>query len=135
MYEGDEKSSGQQAVLSSLGLYKDRHLSLTVTSINGISVNQTRTSEFLLLPGSYSVRVQALQDFRPSLFASTWNAAIMDVQLKAEAGHTYIPQAEIGDKWIRIFFEDLGENFPRECIPLRKVVPGRSDIPVTHECR
>lgn len=133
VYDGVEKPPEHHAVLSSLGLYKEDHLSLIVTAISGKDVDTNRTSEFLLLPGDYTIKIRALHDLKGLAFIS-WKEATLEVPLHAVAGHTYIPKGYIKDQKISVDFSDLGISYPRGCLPLRQAFPQRSDISVPSGC-
>lgn len=127
-YDGPDLERSDVAILSSVGFYKERKLSLVVWKIDGKSQDNSRTAEFLLLPGAHQVLVDARNDLicgasGPGLGCS-WKEATIEVNLIAEKGHSYIPNAHIEDGLVRIFFVDAGLDFPRDCLPLVRSVNG-----------
>lgn len=134
MYDGNAKTSSEQAVLASQGLYVEKRLALTVVAINGKEVPKNRTADYLLLPGTHVVTLDAYHDQKVEGLLLTWKRAMIDVKLNAKAGHSYMPQAEIQGDTFEPSFLDLGTSFQRGCMPLRVAFPGRSDIPVPASC-
>lgn len=134
LYDGVERSKSDHAVLSSQGLYPDRQLALSITAINGKPVSIDNTAEFLILPGKYRITLKAHKDQKFNGVIFSWKEAIIDADFNAVAGHSYMPQANITSDKIRAYLLDLGESFPRGCMPMRKFLPRRSEIPVPSSC-
>lgn len=124
MYEGETRSTHEQAVLASQGLYPSIGVVLNVVAIDGKKVILNRTADYLLLPGDHTI---TLAEYRP-------NEISIDVKLKAIAGHSYVPQAFVIGDAVNVYLRDLGPNFPRGCMPLRVAFPGMADIPVPAGC-
>jgi hypothetical protein len=119
MYAGAERSSSEQVVLSSIGLYPQRSATVLVTKINGEQPPSiTHAAEYLLLPGEYSVSLQirATQYFTRE--APSQVVVDVTVPLKAEAGHTYIPNISTAGNKLSAIFDDKGLSYRRECLPL-----------------
>jgi hypothetical protein len=128
IYEGPDRPPSEQITLSSVGLYPERRLSLRVLEIDGKEVSTGKAASYLLLPGSYQVKIDALKDFEPGIAVITFKKALVLSRLEARAGHTYIANAVIDGDRISVFFEDKGLDFPLECLPLYRQVnsPNRS---------
>ena len=76
-----------------------RELSLRVVEVDGKSITHGRAASYLLLPGSYAVKVLATKDARYGAGRMTYKRADPESRLEAKAGHK-------------------GLDFPRECLPL-----------------
>lgn len=124
LYEGAELPASQQAVLSTMGIYRDRRLVLQVMAVDGKEIDPLRTSEILLKPGKRHIKLAATKDLEFSmgagLITQTGKGATLELPLNALAGHTYIPNAVINGDRIRAYFDDTGLGFKRECMPLRR---------------
>ena len=122
MYEGPERAAGEQVVLSSLGLFRETKTSIIVARINGEQPPSIgRAAEYLLLPGTHTISWEVRHDVRPDplvLGRLTWKQANGEIKLNAVAGHTYIPTAVPSGGVVRVFLEDKGVNYPRDCLPL-----------------
>jgi len=124
-FDGPDMPRAQVGVLSSLGLYKDRGVTLMVQRIDNKTMDMTRTVEFLLLPGSHLVHLYSKASCRPEDGPGcAYRYAKVDLQLQAEAGHTYIPSAQVRGTRIWVYFVDEGLDFPRDCLPLQRWVNG-----------
>lgn len=130
VYQGPDRPQSEQIVLSSVGLYLERRLSLTVLEIDGKDVSTGKAASYLLLPGSHEIKIHALKDFVPGFPISTIKRASIMSRLEARAGHTYIPNAVVDGDRISVIFEDKGLDFPRECLPLYREAnnPGGSGL-------
>lgn len=119
-YEGKELPPGEQSVLSSMGLYPERKLALRVTAINGNPIEPSY--EILLQPGAYTISVLVDHDANISYMPLTYSVKRTNIQvpLTAIAGHTYIPNGTIENGTPKLFFDDAGLDFNRECMPLRR---------------
>src|ERR1700740_1069526 len=62
MYEGSEKPAVERAVVSSMAVYQKRGLRVGVVAINGKVVDPTRTTEFVVLPGRYTMILKIEKD-------------------------------------------------------------------------
>jgi hypothetical protein len=128
LYDGPDRSPSEVGVISSLGLYGERRLTLAVTAINGQAVDTTRTASFQVLPGSHEVTIHAMKDLNIQLgamaYTSNYKEANVVVRLNVHAGHSYIPNAVVANGRISVFFEDKGTNYPKECLPLYKFING-----------
>jgi hypothetical protein len=51
-----------------------------------------------------------------------YDRAFPVARLEAKAGHTYIPNAVVDGNRIALYFEDKGQDFPQECLPLYRAV-------------
>ena len=122
MYSDPIHERSKDAVISSLGLYPERKLSLTVVSINGKAVNTTRTAEFLLNPDIYKVTIRVLNDLHAGYPNVSWKEVTLEAEVNALAGHTYIPNAEISGESVSLKFDDMGMNYPQSCLPLYQFV-------------
>ncbi|TMH80352.1 MAG: hypothetical protein E6H49_09655 [Betaproteobacteria bacterium] len=120
MYDGSEKPAAEQAVVSSIGIYPERSLRLWVVAINGKVVDRTRTAEFLLLPGRYTMILKIEKDLTFGTRRIDWKEAEVQVPLDAAAGHTYIPNARVDGSSVAVYFDDAGVGFNSECLPLRR---------------
>jgi len=120
MYEGAEKTDVEQAVVSSMGIYQERGLRLWVVAINGKVVDRTRTAEFLLLPGRYTIILKIEKDLTFGPGRIDWKEGDIQVSLDAVAGHTYIPAARVDGRSVAAYFDDAGVAFNRDCLPLRR---------------
>jgi hypothetical protein len=119
MYEGEERPAGEHTVLSSLGVYPERQTTILVQKINGAQPPDIgRAAEYLLLPGSHSISWEMRSDQRFDGARLVWKQANGELTLNAVAGHTYIPNAIVSGDRVRVFFEDKGLNYPRDCLPL-----------------
>jgi hypothetical protein len=126
LYEGPARAPHEQSVISSLGLYEERRLHLQVATIDGKPVDMARSASFHVLPGTYRIEVLAKTDFATEAgaqgYKSSWKEAKLEVTLTAVAGHTYVPNAVLRGDRIRVIFDDMGANYPQECLPLYRVV-------------
>jgi hypothetical protein len=95
---------------------------MLVTKIDGKDVVGGRTAEFLMAPGTYTVTVDVRKDQTYNAGKVRWKEATADVKLEVLQGHTYIPHYELLGDRIRMFFTDMGLNFPQECLPLYRFV-------------
>lgn len=124
LYDGPDLKPEQQAVISSVGFYPEQKLALHVGAIDGVQVDQTRTSEFLVLPGIHQVLIEVEKDRQTSisggLMTSSSKRAAVTVALNAEPGDTYIPNAKIDGDRVSVSFENVGKDFKLECMPLRR---------------
>ena len=120
MYEGTEKTAVEQAVVSSMGIYQEQSLRLWVVAINGKVVDRTRTAEFLVLPGRYTMILKVEKDLTFGPRRIDWKEGEIQVSLDAVAGHTYIPNARVDGRSVAAYFDDAGVGFNRECLPLRR---------------
>jgi hypothetical protein len=131
LYDGPDRPASEQVTVSAIGLYPDRQLSLMVVEIDGKSIASGRAASFLLLPGTYQVKVQATKDFKAGGSVVTYKRAEPVSRLEARAGHTYVPNARLAGDVVSIYFDDKGPDFPPECLPLyvevnRSVNPGHA---------
>jgi hypothetical protein len=120
MYEGPEKPAAEHAVVSSMAIYQERSIRLWVVAINGKVVDRTRTAEFLVLPGRYTMRLKIEKDLTLGPRRIDWKETEVQVSLDAVAGHTYIPNARVVESSVAVYFDDAGVGFNRECLPLRR---------------
>lgn len=132
MFGSEQAAAGTQAVISSVGIYNGGNLGIQVTSINGNPVDMMKTASFMVPAGTYQVSLHANKDLRiTSGYAGGLGVrkevADGDVSLNVQAGHTYIPNALVRDNRIQFFFEDKGENYPTECLPLYVAVNNSSN--------
>lgn len=134
LYDGAELAGAEQVVIASQGLYPKKHLAFTIVAINGKEIKLNRTSEFLLRPGEYKIKLAVRHDQKSDGVMISWNEASVDVELNASAGHSYMPAGDVTLGRVRAYFLDLGTSFPRGCMPLRKYLPSRSDIAVPEVC-
>ena len=121
MYEGPERSRSELGSLSSIADYPKDQLNLQIIKIDGKDVLGPKTAEFLMSPGTHTVTVRVLKDFKPGFgigAVSTWKETTGDIKLEVSQGHTYIPNYQLSGDTIRMFFTDAGLNFPQECLPL-----------------
>jgi hypothetical protein len=126
-YEGAARPSSEISVVSALGIYHDRNLTLQVQEIDGESVNTTKAASFQLLPGTYRIRIFARANAdvgtnNMGQLAYRDDRAVLEVVLEAKPGHTYIPNAVMREGKIGVYFDDVGQNFPRECLPMYREV-------------
>jgi hypothetical protein len=121
---GPEKSASELGTISSLGLYPEIKLSLMVTEINGQTVNTTRTASFLVVPGTYRLKIHAMNNLSVGSSPTgqgigvSYNTADKEITLEVKANHTYIPSSFINKDVFNFTFDDKGENFPQACLPL-----------------
>lgn len=115
LYEGAPLARGDVAVISALGLYPDRKLSLTIKKIDGKAVSAA--TEIHLLPGTYNLNVFVWKDLAPGWPSTSWKELYVDKIIKVEKGHTYIPQAVIEGDNAQVIFLDKGLGYPEECNP------------------
>lgn len=119
----------QQVVVSALGDYPERELSLYIYAINGKPVNGLRSPSFHLPPGEHTLSVQAVAEMRVGsemgALTSSMKVAKVDAVLTAVAGHSYVPNAVSRGNRIAVRFDDLGTLYPQECLPFYRVAARR----------
>jgi len=115
-YPGEPLPRENVAVVSIVGLYPDRKLSLTIKNIDGKPI--PATSEVHLLPGSYNFNIYVWHDFKPGWTTSSWKSVYVDTKLEVKLGHTYIPEATLDGDNVTIYFVDKGLKYPEECNPV-----------------
>lgn len=124
MYQGEELPQDQHAMLSSLGLQPGQKISIQVTKIDGEAVDQERTSEFLLLPGSHTVTFHIMNNYNYKIIGTylsvSYNQSYIDVDMNFDAGHSYIPRSWIVNDLSYLSIDDKGKGFRKECMPLRR---------------
>ena len=118
LYKGDPLPDSEQATISAVGIYHERDLSLQITEVDGASVSTNRSASFLVLPGKHEVKVHAQKDLFVSSSRISYKEADIKTMVSVKKGHTYIPDAITDGKRIRVYFDDKGIGFPRECLPL-----------------
>ena len=111
MYEGPEKPAVEQAVVSSMAVYQERGLRVWVVAINGKVVDPTRTTEFLVLPGRYTMILKIEKDLTLGPGRIDWKEGEVQVSLDAVAGRTYIPNARVDGRSVAAYFDDAGVGF------------------------
>jgi hypothetical protein len=116
LYEGQQRPRKEAAIVSVIGLYPERKLSLTVKRIDGQGVS--RASEVHLNPGSHKFEIHLLHDAVKTESGTTIKTLEATIDHIVEVGHTYIPQATINGNRASVFFLDKGENYPEKCNPL-----------------
>ena len=115
LYKGEPVARENVAVVSALGLYADRKLSLTVKKIDGKPV--TAATEMHLLPGTYTFNIHVWHDLKPGWPVTSWKELYVDKTVTLEKGHTYVPQAILEKEGAQVTLEDKGLNYPEECNP------------------
>ena len=111
MHEGPEKPAVEQAAVSSMAVYQERGLRVWVVAINGKVVDPTRTTEFLVLPGRYTMILKIEKDLTLGPGRIDWKEGEVQVSLDAVAGHTYIPNARVDGRSVAAYFDDAGVGF------------------------
>ena len=124
LYEGPAKKADEVSTISGVAFYRDRAVSIITWKIDDKDVDHDRTSEFIVLPGNHTVRLYVKKDFQIGMIGQTikssWQEKLLDVTLNAKAGHTYIADVEVSGDFVRAYFKDMGQDFKRECMPLRR---------------
>lgn len=115
LYKGEPMARENVAVVSALGLYADRKLSLTVKKVDGKPV--VAATEMHLLPGTYTFNIHVWHDLKPGWMTTSWKEVYLDKTVTLEKGHTYIPQAILEKDGAQVMLEDKGLNYPVECNP------------------
>lgn len=121
LYDGPVNAREKDSILSSVGFYPERNLSIAVTAINGVAVNTTKTAEFQITPNAYKVKLRIYPNIKVINPKVTSEALEQEIELIAEENHTYIPNADITpDGTVKFKFDDAGKNYPQACLPLYK---------------
>lgn len=129
-YQGKELSRADVAIVSPVGRYPERELMLWVGKIDGETYNLSRAAELQLLSGTHLVNVYVQNQLHCGAtlvgLGCRWRDAHVQVTLRAEKGHSYIPDAQVMGNTVRVFFNDVGMNFPHDCMPMMKMVNGEA---------
>jgi len=126
LYGSKNMTLANQAIISALGVHDHGNLGLQITAINGEAVDMLKTASFIVPAGKYKIKVHANKDLTittgSSGLGTTKKVADGEINVTVKGGHTYIPNAVIKGNKILFIFDDMGENFQKECLPLYVVV-------------
>lgn len=107
MYDGEPRPLNEIAMI-----HEGKRGSFQVLEVDGRSTGIGWPAGLYVLPGMH--RITVLYTSPGYGYVTTWKK---ELDLKAEAGHTYFPRFElVGDKKMRFWFDDKGVGYPTKCL-------------------